>query len=72
MGCPHCRKPGSHFAPPSLGEPGFYTCASREEIIETFRKHDLDVLKHYAPSSPKYQMAQERLAALAEQEAHDE
>jgi hypothetical protein len=24
--CPNCGRPGSHFAPPSLGEPGFYTC----------------------------------------------
>ena len=24
--CPNCNKPGPHFAPPSMGEPGFYTC----------------------------------------------
>lgn len=24
--CPNCGKPGHHWAPPSLGEPGFYVC----------------------------------------------
>jgi len=24
--CPQCGHPGSHFVPPSLGEPGFYYC----------------------------------------------
>lgn len=26
MTCRNCGNPGPHFAPPSLGEPGFYTC----------------------------------------------
>ena len=25
--CPNCGKTGSHFAPPSFGEEGFYTCS---------------------------------------------
>ena len=24
--CPNCGEPGAHFAPPSLGEEGFYLC----------------------------------------------
>lgn len=24
--CPNCGKPGPHFAPPSMGEEGFYVC----------------------------------------------
>lgn len=24
--CPNCHQPGRHFAPPSFGEEGFYTC----------------------------------------------
>lgn len=24
--CIQCGKPGPHFAPPSLGEPGFFIC----------------------------------------------
>ena len=28
--CTNCGKPGSHYAPPSLGEPGFYICDKRE------------------------------------------
>lgn len=24
--CPNCGRPGPHFAPPSFGEAGFYTC----------------------------------------------
>ena len=24
--CPECGRPGLHFVPPSLGEPGFYYC----------------------------------------------
>lgn len=27
--CPNCGRPGPHFAPPSFGEPGFYTCGTR-------------------------------------------
>lgn len=26
MVCSNCGKPGSHFAPPSLGEQGFFIC----------------------------------------------
>jgi ribosomal protein L32 len=26
MPCPNCGLQGPHFAPPSLGEPGFYIC----------------------------------------------
>ena len=24
--CSRCGKPGAHYAPPSLGEPGFWAC----------------------------------------------
>ena len=35
--CPNCGQLGSHYAPPSLGEPGFYTCRRKPveaEIVE--------------------------------------
>ena len=32
--CPKCKTyEGPHFAPPSCGEPGFYTCAAPEEQL---------------------------------------
>jgi len=30
--CPNCNKPGRHFAPPSLGEPGFYICDEKTNV----------------------------------------
>ena len=27
--CPNCGLRGAHFVPPSLGEPGFFTCTPR-------------------------------------------
>lgn len=30
--CPNCGKPGPHFVPPSLGEPGFYICEPAPEV----------------------------------------
>jgi len=29
--CPRCGKPGSHFVPPSLGEPGMFICDPNAE-----------------------------------------
>lgn len=45
--CSNCGKEGSHFAPPSMGEPGFYTCKAKEEkqkevIAETTYSHIKD------------------------------
>jgi hypothetical protein len=28
--CHECHREGRHFVPPSLGQPGFYTCTLRE------------------------------------------
>jgi len=28
--CPNCKTRGSHFAPPSLGEPGFFICGAAD------------------------------------------
>jgi hypothetical protein len=29
--CPNCKRPGSHFAPPSFGEKGFYICEPKSQ-----------------------------------------
>jgi len=28
--CPNCKEAGAHFAPPSVSEPGFFTCEKEE------------------------------------------
>ncbi len=28
--CLNCGEPGPHFAPPSFGDPGFFTCEKKE------------------------------------------
>lgn len=33
--CPNCGRPGSHFAPPFLGEPGFFICGQLAAKGET-------------------------------------
>ncbi len=35
--CSNCGLVGSHFAPPSFGEPGFFTCTSKKDR-ETARR----------------------------------
>ena len=30
--CDNCGQPGPHFAPPSFGEPGFFTCVRNVEV----------------------------------------
>jgi hypothetical protein len=32
--CNHCGRPGAHFAPPSLGEPGFWICQPPIEPLD--------------------------------------
>lgn len=48
--CPCCGQPGSHFAPPSLGEPGFYIC-DRKTVEERtgFRLDAIDILPQTNP-----------------------
>ena len=50
--CPKCKtQNGPHFIPPSVGEPGFFSCDSAEETEEVFRKHHEMVLENYDPRS---------------------
>lgn len=28
--CPNCLREGSHYIPPSFGDPGFYACLTKE------------------------------------------
>lgn len=58
--CPNCGEPDSHFCPPCFGDPGFYTCATPEQIDQRFTEYDDEVMRNYAPSSPKYQMSKMR------------
>ena len=30
--CPECGKEGKHYVPPSMGEPGFFTCKLPQEV----------------------------------------
>jgi hypothetical protein len=32
--CSKCGEPGPHYVPPSLGEPGFYACASFKKVSD--------------------------------------
>lgn len=48
--CPVCGKPGPHFAPPSLGEPGFFICQAKKATK--------------APSKDEVQELQTRIAKL--------
>lgn len=47
-GCFRCGKPGSHFVPPCLGDPGFYICAPKEEVAKVFCEYYKERLTFYA------------------------
>jgi hypothetical protein len=36
--CPNCGKEGPHYAPPGLGDPGFYICEPQDERSAALRK----------------------------------
>lgn len=40
--CSNCGEYGSHFAPPSCGEPGFFICKEKPNWREELRKEKED------------------------------
>ena len=46
--CSHCGGEGPHYVPPCLGDPGFYSCASPEEIAHITYEHAKERLEFYA------------------------
>lgn len=41
-GCLKCGKPGSHFVPPSFGDPGFFSCAGPHAMLIAVGRKNLE------------------------------
>lgn len=51
VNCPNCGEEGPHFVPPSLGEPGFFTCKKKEQVVNNDIKIPVD--QNNEPVAPK-------------------
>ena len=38
--CPNCGEYGSHFAPPSFGDKGFFICEKKTDTIDNIKKKE--------------------------------
>ncbi len=41
--CEHCGERGSHFIPPSFGEPGFWTCKGKPYTVKNVKFNEVGV-----------------------------